>query len=347
MLKPCLFLLSNTYPVLFSSIGLTKLPSFNMLINYQLVRKFFWVLWKLKVRHKPLYQHLGSKLVTFSISVAMARIRFNRPTSRELMLNDMAKEGLCPRILTYSKFISLREGGLVLPVTGNRITHANLSLLLLRNGRGLSAIASSNTGRFGYYANEFHRLIVMHISTGKLVGPLGLPRRLRISYLANFIFSLYIRRFLLLLNFGKINLLIRGVIPEFSSIWSLVNLPTEEVINNPISGELMLDFKLNPSSLLGKNTLDWLTDFLIQNDVTISSSLPEINRTLRENIKYIDNKASSTYHKTIFRYTLDWEYVLLSASSKHNIKKTPKLRNIKRRLAKKLVRRTQFRFWTL
>lgn len=94
-----------------------------------------------------------------------------------------------------------------------------VTLLLRRNGKGLMALFSGKVGGSGYHITEYLSIPLHHITTGAVITPLDIPRRLRASYLANYIFALYIRRFFLLL-FGLrfFDLRISGVLPEFNSI---------------------------------------------------------------------------------------------------------------------------------
>lgn len=250
-----------------------------------------------------------------------------------------------PEFLDFASSASLRR----VSYTGGTLTSFQLRVGRLRRGVGvtLSSVSEVTVGNGVFFSYS----PILCLTTSLVSMAVGLPRRFRGGGVATGLLAAAVRRYAII-TFGNTAPVLKlvGILPEFSALWSKLNRPAEEAFEHPITGELLLDTQLErpqaKPGLAEKVLSKFITEHRFPADLSSPLTEKERQACTAAAVFFYDSAAVSS-RKTLVRYSLGWGFMFFVHTTLHGFRKAKRARSLKRRQTKKLVRRTQFRFWDL
>lgn len=112
-----------------------------------------------------------------------------------------------------------------------------LAVMMWKQGRQTTAELRLATSRAG----RIRATPVVTFTSGWITRLLVYPRKFRMSKVVEAFTAVALRTYLLAYSFWPLTLTVRGAFGAFSGFWRLVNSPSGQVFNHPITGSAMYD----------------------------------------------------------------------------------------------------------
>jgi hypothetical protein len=147
---------------------------------------------------------------------------------------------------------------------------------------------------------------------------------------------------------------LRGPLPEFSLFWTRLNSASGEIFLNPLTNDIISDVQPSRDITTQVQLSSWLNAEFSRfefnsTDNAKQSSLKAVSLqdSLAFFLRQLSSYKGSTPIRWLPRFSVLWATAIAVSLTPHGFTKNKRARSIKKRLSKRLVRRTQFRFWNL
>ena len=208
-------------------------------------------------------------------------------------------------------------------------------------------LTTALAGGSGGCASRAHQT-VLAATTATVAAALGFPRQQRGAYFIQQSLFKHLRRALLLLGLQMPVVWLVGALPRLRLFWATLTKATGEVFFHPVTGELVPDVRVTAVQVRRLGSIPTvLAQVLDPANVLLGPSAAEATDRLAALGRGLAREVASRLrtHRTWQRYWVTWGQVWALGGAARGALRQPRARSIKRRLAKRLVRTTQYRFW--
>lgn len=176
---------------------------------------------------------------------------------------------------------------------------------------------------------------------------LGFTRKQRKAFFIQQCLFSHMRRYLIVLAPGWLDLRLHGILPRLRSCWRALTRPTGELFAHPLTEELEADIGLTGAAARRVGSPEaWveatLADVSVISEVGdegLESGLAQLRTSLLSELQTRFSRRAGWR-----RFSVLWARVLVYQTNPHSYLKKRRARSIKRRQTKRLVRQTQYRF---